>query len=370
MRKKYSLGLEFEYWLVRHQDRSVGGIYSFNDLTFSSLKSVLMSPPGVTNARLYSGDAGIKAGYWYAEGDERFSPEGQFVRQVIKGIEIRTPPQPSLSQAMSSLRQIEKQLRARLYKCHFELAISAYHPTAPQYQFIPPLNTWELRFRDENPSFHHADLAMLTCGPDINISIPKMSNEQVNYAVKKLTFFSPYMIILSLNGPFMDGNFWGGLSQRTFLRSCHRPACKGYLLNSEVYPRDFIYPARRKCEHGRIEFKAFDAIFCPKLLEALSAWVLGLVLDDSIDFCYKPPSDHLFKAIAKAPFSDLSVKVVVKQLLTAAKSALKKQGLWEEAQKLNLLDTRLDNQITPADEMIIHFMTTGELLHYGGLWSS
>ncbi|CAM7404341.1 glutamate-cysteine ligase family protein [Morganella morganii] len=368
MQKEYRVGIEFEYWLTQYRNKSAAGIKSFDNITLSELAPALNNRPGMDDASLHKGDAGIKAGYWYVEGDERFSPEGKLIAQVIKGIEIRTPPAKSVTAALDSLQIIEAQLSERLKACGLGLAISAYHPVSPRYQFNPPLNAWEKAFREEHAAFRHADLVMQTCGPDINISVPEMSDARVVHAVEKLTFFAPYLVALSLNGPLENGQLWGGLSRRTALRSCHRPTCKGFLTNSAVYPHDFIYPARNEGEHGRIEFKAFDAVPDPALMGAFCAWILGLVLDDTISFNYSVQPDARFNAIAREPFADLTVSTVVETLLIAARRALEQHGLLNEAARLQLLSERLANRMTPADEMITRFLVSGELMHFGGLW--
>ena len=80
------------------------------------------------DASLHKGDAGLKTGYWYVEGDERFSPEGKLIAQGYQRIEIRTPPAKSVTAALDSLQIIEAQLSERLKACGLGLAISAYHP--------------------------------------------------------------------------------------------------------------------------------------------------------------------------------------------------------------------------------------------------
>lgn len=368
MQKQYRVGIEFEYWLTQYRDKRAAGIKSFDNITLSELAPALDNRPGLDDESLHKGDAGIKAGYWYVEGDERFSTTGKLTGQVIKGIEIRTPPAASVTDALTALQTIEAQLSERLRLCGLGLAISAYHPVSPRYQFIPPLNDWEKAFREEHSAFHHADLVMQTCGPDVNISVPEMSDARVVQAVEKLTFFAPYLVALSLNGPVENGQLWDGLSRRTALRSCHRPSCKGFMTNSAVYPHDFIYPARNENEHGRIEFKAFDAVPDPVLLGAFCAWILGLVLDDTISFNYVVQPDTLFNTIARDPFADLTVSTVVETLLNAAKRALEQNGLLNEAQRLTLLSERLATKMTPADEAVTRFLTNGELMHFGGLW--
>lgn len=51
---------------------------------------------------------------------------------------------------------------------------------------------------------------------------------------------------------------------------------------------------------------------------AFCAWILGLVLDDTISFNYSVQPDARFNAIAREPFADLTVSTVVETLLIAA----------------------------------------------------
>ncbi len=101
---------------------------------------------------------------------------------------------------------------------------------------------------------------------------------------------------------------------------------------------------------------------------AFCAWILGLVLDDTISFNYSVQPDARFNAIAREPFADLTVSTVVETLLIAARRALEQHGLLNEAARLQLLSERLANRMTPADEMITRFLVSGELMHFGGLW--
>ena len=89
MQKEYRVGIEFEYWLTQYRNKSAAGIKSFDNITLSELTPALNNRPGMDDASLHKGDASIKAGYWYVEGDERFSPEGKLIAQVIKSARHR-----------------------------------------------------------------------------------------------------------------------------------------------------------------------------------------------------------------------------------------------------------------------------------------
>ena len=61
MQKEYRVGIEFEYWLTQYRNKSAAGIKSFDNITLSELAPALNNRPGMDDASLHKGDAGIKA---------------------------------------------------------------------------------------------------------------------------------------------------------------------------------------------------------------------------------------------------------------------------------------------------------------------
>ena len=100
-------GIEYEYMLIDTDGEQAGRLRNFTNLDFQSIVDLLEEKPGKLDNALAIGDLGIKNGYWYLEGDERFNPDGSFHQMAVKGVEIRTPPRGSVSEAIAALKDIE-----------------------------------------------------------------------------------------------------------------------------------------------------------------------------------------------------------------------------------------------------------------------
>ena len=103
-------GIEFEYLIVDTSGPVSGRIRDFSNLPFAFIRDLLDDKPGRNDSSLATGDLGIRSGYWYLEGDERFHEDGRFRAMAVKGVEIRTPPAPSVERAIQELLDIEEQL--------------------------------------------------------------------------------------------------------------------------------------------------------------------------------------------------------------------------------------------------------------------
>ncbi|GBP93555.1 hypothetical protein EVAR_90121_1 [Eumeta japonica] len=236
MRTRYLIGIEFEYLLTSKNDYSADGLRFYNNIAVKDLSTVLENRPGAGDPTLYHDSEGVKNGYWYVEGVERYTREGKLLDQAVKGLEVRTPPTTSIGAALNQLLRLEHQLRVRLMRTGLDLAVAAYHPTAPPYVFDPPLAAWEEARRLILPECRLADVAMLTYGPDLNFSLPDWSETQLVAAAEKLAWFAPYISLFTLNAPFAEGNAWGGLSRRTSVRGNRRPACFAFVAEPKDHP--------------------------------------------------------------------------------------------------------------------------------------
>ena len=71
-------GIEFEYLLVDLGGPEPGRVRDFSNLAYEEIHPLLEDKPGRDDATLATGDLGIRSGYWYLEGDERFHEDGTF----------------------------------------------------------------------------------------------------------------------------------------------------------------------------------------------------------------------------------------------------------------------------------------------------
>lgn len=359
-------GLEFEYLLANTQGPNVGQLRDFADLDFHELSALLADKPGRDDPELAVGDMGIRQGYWYLEGDERFHPNGDFDTLAVKGVEIRTPPAQSVTAAIEQLLHIEQQLLERLGQHGLGLAIAGLNPRHERYVFTPPLNAFERQLRAEDHEYDGMEVSTLTFGPDINLSFVGWDSARNLAVARKLNYYAPYIVPFSFSAPFWAGQPWAGDSRRTWVRSSCRPIVKTFVAPkalTEPPASPLLRPARIASEEGRIEFKAFDAMPCLELLKACCYLLIGLCLDEQLKGQTDETALALFRRAAWHGFEDPEVYTGATQVLLAATKALQQHGEPEGVQALVLLQQALERRLNPA-----HWMRAEHRqYHLGGL---
>lgn len=363
-------GIEFEYLIVDAAGAEPGRIRDFSNLSFACIGGMLDDKPGRDDPSLATGDLGIKSGYWYLEGDERFHPDGRFRTLEVKGVEIRTPPADSVEQAMALLLTIETQLTTTLLKHGLALAIAGFNPVRPGYDFIPPLNPWEQTLRKTQRAYDGSGVSTLSYGPDINLSLPGWSARQSLDAARKLNWYSPYIVPFSFSSPFFAGQVWPGCSKRSYERAGLRPAVKLFFdepgLNAVGPSSRLVYPARLPPESGRIEFKAFDALPSRELLAACCHLLEGICLADDLPKRSEHTDRALYQRAALAGFNDEHIRAGAGEALSKAKTALRRAGRAEAASALAPLEALLAARSTPADALLAAYRQGGPMFKPGG----
>lgn len=355
-------GIEFEYLII---DQS-GAVRDFSNLPFAQIQAMLADGPGRGDPELRTGDLGIKHGYWYLEGDERFDADGRFATMAVKGVEIRTPPRESLDQSLASLIEIERELASRLGDHGLGLAIAGFNPQRSEYRLTPPLNAFERAQRGDNPSFEAPAVTTLSYGPDINLSNPAWSAAQTIAITRRLNHYSPFIVPFSFSSPFFAGAPWYGLSKRTFERSRFRPSARVFVAPGAQSGSRLALPARQPSEIGRIEFKAFDAVPCLKRLKACAALVAGIALADDLDGASETWSTALHQKAALFGFDDDEIRCSAARVLEAAANALARFGEQDSVDAVLTLACPLADHRTPAHQMIQHYLATGQMVRKGG----
>ncbi len=358
-------GIEFEYLLIDLGGPQAGRIRDFTNLDFLELSALLADKPGLGDPELAAGDMGIRSGYWYLEGDERSHPDGSFSTLAVKGIEIRTPPRAGVEAALACLLDIETQLSERLATHGLGLAITALNPLHERYDFNPPLNAFERQLRAEDHEYDGSEIATLTFGPDINLSMPGWDVAQSLEAARKLNYYAPFIVPFSFNSPWYAGAPWRGWSRRTWMRCAHRPAVKLF-----VDPADFsmlarestlVRPARLAREIGRIEFKAFDAMPSLELLGACCHLLRGLCLDETLPGRSEHADVDLYRIAAVRAFEDAEIAHGARRVLAAAQHALTQTDDPVAANALSPLKNPLTSHTLPA-----HALLANDLMYQPG----
>lgn len=363
----YSAGFEFEYALVTEAP-DAATFHDFTDLDFEVLQRALADGDGATDDDLVRGDLGIKSGYWYLEGDERFDADGTFTSMLVKGVEIRTPICASTAEAADRLADLQDELVKRLAPLGLQLAIVGFNPVREAYVLDPPLNAWEERMRAEHREYDHAEVSNLSYGPDINLSFPEAGAEDVVEMTRRLTHYSPFMVPFSFSSPFHAGRPWRGPSKRTYERTWRRVAARCFVEPTRgAEPSEqstMVHPPRIPREEGRIEFKAFDAFTSRDLLLAGAALTLGICLAGDLPGLAEKPSRDLHQRSATAAFADPEIAAGAHEVLAAARRAL---AGTPEASHLDPLDRLLSQLRTPADSLLDDYSRTGLMYRSEGL---
>lgn len=365
-------GIEFEYLIVDTTGPTPGRIRDFSNLPFATIRDWLDDKPGRSDSSLATGDLGIRSGYWYLEGDERFHEDGQFRALAVKGVEIRTPPAPRVERAIQWLLDIEEQLSAALARQGLGLAIVGFNPLRARYDFDPPLNPWEqtLRETDRDYADDAAHVTTLSYGPDINLSQPGWTAEQSLDAARKLNHYAPYIVPFSFSSPFYNGQIWRGYSKRTHERAGLRPAVKLFLapeVLADCAGRSrLVHPARLPGEEGRIEFKAFDAHPSLALLTACCHLLEGMCLAEDLTGRSEHTDVALYRRAALAGFNDAAIRDGASEVLGKASAALLWAGQSKAVAALSPLRTLLAERRTPAHDLVVAYQATGLMYKPGG----
>lgn len=314
------------------------------------------------DATLHIGDAGIRVKRWYIEGLERFDDTGRLVALVPKGIEIRTTPHPTIAGACDELAASFARLYSLAAAEGLRPLLTSIHPYATQFVYEPPLSRYERALHAEEPDLQTEVLAMLTYGPDLNLSSPALRGALAIDAGQKLTYYSPFIVPFSFSSPFFAGRQWHGFSARTFLRTGRRPAARVFVAQpAELVPREpaLTRLARKPAEVGRIEFKACDSCADFRLYAALLALLKGLLLDTGLPGRAWLPDQATHQHAAQQGFDNPIIVAGAAQVLAAAAGAL---GDDPDSRLLAPLYQLLERRETPAHALIRRFQQTGALI--------
>ena len=355
----FRFGIEHETGLLRTD----GSFADFSNTTFDELQSVVERLPeyAADYPPLHVDELGIKRKRWYVEGFERFSGLGRYLGSDAKGIETRTVVHPTIESAVRSLREDFATLARESRISGFLPVPVSFNPFRSAFRPRPPLNGWERQHRHASPERRTATMHMATYGPDLNLSVAGMADDEMIDVARRLTFLSPYIVPFSFSSPFADGGLWGGLSRRTHGRTGRRPAVLVFLRDRRNLLRSdpsLTIAARLPAEAGRIEFKAFDTCADLDLYGSLLALLKGLVLDRGTGGRRTTPDARLHQRSSLRGFDDPELRAGAAAALDAAERAL---GEDPDRDRLGPLWAMLHARVTPAHTIIEAYRQGGPI---------
>jgi carboxylate-amine ligase len=262
VRDGFSFGLETEFLLV---DASSFRPLWHTDLQFETLNTTLETIP----ADDFQCDSfkidppHRKPGPYIVEGyhlPDRVNP----IDLLPKGVEIRTPVRASIGECLAALKVLHGRLQHALSKAGFQAVALSFHPT--EVHFSGPQN------KRRYDLWQWAMAAMLTYGPDINISLPEALTRRIDMKDlnEKVNYYVPALVALTLSSPLRGGKLWRirgriGRSVRTYHRSVVAPALR-------------IHPD----EGFRLELKPFEMTYSLADYRNYFLLWLALLLDDGL----------------------------------------------------------------------------------------
>lgn len=355
----FTFGIEHEVAFI---DRA-GRFADFRSLAFADLAAIIDALPLYEEdyPQLRVGRSGVRRKRWYIEGYERRDEQGAIIGYLPKGIEIRTTPRASIGEAIGELGESFQRLREVATAAGLTPVLTSFHPYYSEVVPPIPFSAFEEGLLQRSASERAALLALLTFGPDFNLSCRGVSASEVLDIGMKYTFYSPYIIPFSYSSPFWRGALWDGLSVRTFKRTGRRAVAYVFLApDSEQRTRypTLVKQARLPSEVGRIEFKACDSCDGFELYAGLLALLKGLALDTTLAGRALEPDVTLHQRSARYGFDDETIVAGSRLILRAARLAL---GTDPDVQWLHPLYALLRARATPARHLIDAFTASGSI---------
>jgi hypothetical protein len=198
------------------------------------------------------------------EGYHLPDPQMNPIDLLPKGVEIRTPICDSIEDCLAALKTLHARLQNAVATLGYRAVSLSFHPT--EVDFHGPQN------KRRHDFWQWAMQAMLTYGPDVNVSLPKTLTRHIDLVDlnQKVNYYIPALTALTLSSPLRNGEPWRirgriGKSVRTYHRSATAPAI-------EIHPDEGL----------RLELKPFE-MSC-SLVDYRNYFLLwlALILDDGL----------------------------------------------------------------------------------------
>lgn len=334
----FGFGIEAEFLLAESQSYKPLG---YKNLNFQTLLNLVDAIPTADCSREGFNKKPLHNHItpYLIEGYTLTDTDMKPVDLLPKGIEIRTPLTNSFENCTEALQELYGRLKCKLKEKQMTAAMLSYHPTEPR--IIAPPNY------QRHDYWQWALTATTTYGPDINISLPKHLQEEVNIERinARVNYYAPAAIALTLASPLRDGNLWIvdgqiGKSVRTFERSKWAP----------------IFYVHEK-PSLRFEFKGFEMSRCLSDYHAMFLIGLALLLDQNLD-CIATDQCRVatLERLAVEGLGDVQVRERAAQILQSAE----RMALQFNLQRASLDEfwNRLKTQRLPSDQIAETFTKT------------
>jgi carboxylate-amine ligase len=334
-RNGFYFGLEAEFLLV---DAASFQPLWYRDLKFATLNTALEAIPvdDFERSDFKVEPPHRKASPYIVEGyhlpDKQMNP----IDLLPKGVEIRTPVCASIDDCLAALKTLHTRLQHALAELGYRAAALSFHPT--EVHFEGPQN------KRRHDFWQWAMEAMVTYGPDVNVSVPKSVAEEIDFEDlnHKVNYYAPALTALTLASPLREGDLWRirgrvGKSVRTYHRSAIAPAI-------EIHPDEGL----------RLELKPFE--MSPSLTDYRNYFLLWLALILDRGLQGRASDQSRVYDLGRVACHGVQADTVLErasEVLERAPDALNPWGF--DCDSLGVFKQRLETGHLPADQIIATF---------------
>src|SRR5437588_6638890 len=139
---------------------------------------------------------------YIVEGYHLPDPQMNPIDLLPKGVEIRTPVCDSIEDCLAAVKTLHTRLQGALAELGYRAAALSFHPI--EVHFEGPQN------KRRHDFWQWAMEAMLTYGPDVNVSLPQTLAARIDPKdlFKKVNYYAPALTALTLASPLRGGEPW------------------------------------------------------------------------------------------------------------------------------------------------------------------
>jgi hypothetical protein len=333
--EKFGFGIEAEFLLL---DKLSHRPLFHGDLNFEQLLDTL---DNIAVADFSSDGFNIKplhrkASPYLVEGYYLTDDEMNPLTLLAKGIELRTPIVPTIDASVNNLSTLYSRLQLAMNGLGYQTAMISHHPVESKFEAKPNYKRHDY--------WQWASTAMLTYGPDINISVPATLAEMIDREAlhDKINFYMPSVIAMSLASPLVDGDLWHirgavGKSIRTYRRSLWAP----------------LYYIHHK-PSLRFEFKGFE--MAQNLSDYKAFFLLSLAVLLDLELTGRASDATRLYDLGQVAVHGLDLPFVRDRASAVLEGAERIGTLYDfDTTPLHAFWNRLDNRRVPADDIIESF---------------
>jgi hypothetical protein len=340
--RDFRFGLESEYLLV---DAETFQPLGYRELVFEELEAALESIPVAdlpSTGGLGHMPSHRKSLHYYVEGYHVPDADTAGATVIPKGIEIRTPPLPTIGETLELLATLYGRLQDALRDRGYRAVALSHHPLEDHFEGprgSRPHDRWQWCMQ-----------AMLTYGPDINVSLPAAVTARLNEADlhAKVNYYAPALAAMSLASPIYRGKPWVmngrvGKSARTYRRSLSGQAIR-------------LHPG----QGGRMEFKSFEMSHRLGDFHAYLLLWLTLLLDNGL--AGRATNQSRVYDLGAAACDGLAIEHVRERAAEVLDRAAKTLPEWDfDPAPLEPFARRVATGRVPADDLLDLYECEGSL---------